>query len=247
MRILITNDDGIEAVGIRSIADKLSEKHQVYVIAPKTQKSAAGHGISVHSPITYTRLSSENCKLRIAADGTPADCVKLAALYFMKDRLPDLVISGINEGSNIGSDVIYSGTVSAALEGAYMGLRSIAVSNADRYFKEGYELAACFISDNLEKIVAFDMPAYTVLNINYPPVRHRGVAIVPVGMNMYSDSFSEVEEGVLQISGFPKTDGADENTDIIQIRKGMVTVSPVRLDRNDYDCLEKLKKGTALR
>lgn len=75
MRILITNDDGIEAVGIRSLADVLGEKHEVYVIAPKTQKSAAGHGISVHTPITYTRLSAGSCKLRIAADGTPADCV----------------------------------------------------------------------------------------------------------------------------------------------------------------------------
>ena len=246
MRILITNDDGIEAVGIRSLADKLGEKNEVYVIAPKTQKSAAGHGISVHTPITYTRLPAENCALRIAADGTPADCVKLAVLYFMKDKLPDLVISGINEGSNIGSDVIYSGTVSAALEGAYMGLRAVAVSNADRYFKEGYGLAAEFVSDSLDKIMGFDLPRYTALNINYPPVRHRGVSVVPVGMNMYSDSFSEVEEGVLQISGFPKTDGVDEDTDIAQIRKGFVTVSPVRLDRNDYRSLEKLKKGTAL-
>lgn len=246
MRILITNDDGIEAVGIRSLADVLGEKHEVYVIAPKTQKSAAGHGISVHTPITYTRLSAGNCKLRIAADGTPADCVKLAVLYFMKDRLPDLVISGINEGSNIGSDVIYSGTVSAALEGAYMGLRSIAVSNADRYFKEGYGFAANFISENLDKFVSASLPRFTVLNINYPPVKHCGIAVVPVGMNMYSDSFSEVEEGVLQISGFPETEGADENTDIIQIRKGNITVSPVKLDRNDYECLEKLKKEIIL-
>ncbi len=246
MRILITNDDGIEAVGIRSLADVLGEDHEVYVIAPKTQKSAAGHGISVHTPITYTRLPTGNCKLRIAADGTPADCVKLAVLYFMKDRLPDLVISGINEGSNLGSDVIYSGTVSAALEGAYMGIPSVAVSNADRYFEEGYGLAAKFVSDNLGKILAADLPRYTVLNINYPPVRHRGVAVVPVGMNKYADSFSEVEEGVLQISGFPKIDGIDEDTDIIQIRKGFVTVSPVKLDRNDYECLAKLKKGMSL-
>ncbi len=242
MRILITNDDGIESVGLRAAAEALCVKHEVYVIAPVSQRSAAGHGISVHSPLHYRILGSGVCRLRIAVDGTPADCVKLAALYFMKDGLPDLVISGINEGANVGSDVIYSGTVSAALEGAYMGIRSIAVSNSDRAFTDGYGLAAKFVADNLDALVSVDMPDYTALNINYPRCRHTGVSVVPVGRNRYSDMFAEVGENMLRISGEPLGEETDKNTDVSQIALGHVTVSPVTLDMNDYKLLARLKE-----
>ena len=242
MRILITNDDGINSVGLRTVADTLCVKHDVYVIAPESQRSATGHGISVHSPLRYRKLDSGGCRLRIAVDGTPADCVKLAALYFMKNGLPDLVISGINEGSNVGSDVIYSGTVSAALEGAYMGIRSMAVSNSDRSFTDGYALAAKFIAENLDALTAVRMPDYTALNINYPACKHTGVSVVPVGKNRYSDMFAEVGENMLKISGEPLGEATDNNTDVSQIARGHITVSPVTLDMNDYALLARLKE-----
>lgn len=243
MRILITNDDGINSVGLTTLANVLTEDHEVYVIAPLSQKSASGHGISVYSPITYTRLSSEKYSLRIAADGTPADCVKLAVLYFMKGELPDLVISGINEGANIGSDIIYSGTVSAALEGAYLGIPSIAVSNISRAFTEGYTLAANMLKDNLDKFLSVGMPRFSALNINYPPVPHKGIKFVKMGINPYSDCYTEVAEQSLLISGQPMTVGMEEDTDVIQVRNGYVTVSPITLDRNDYAFLEKMKRN----
>ena len=241
MRILLTNDDGIESVGLRALCERLGAGHEIYVIAPATQRSAAGHGISVHSPLSYGVLDSGGCRMRIAVDGTPADCVKLAVLYFMKDRLPDLVIAGINEGSNVGSDVIYSGTVSAALEGAYMGVRSIAVSNSDRAFLDGYAFAADFVADNLAAFSSLHMPDYTALNINYPGERHRGSAVVPVGRNRYSDSFREVGANVLQIGGQPLDEETDGETDVSQVRRGFVTISPVTLDMNDYALLSRLK------
>ena len=246
MRILLTNDDGIESPGLGALAEVLQENHEVYVIAPRSQMSATGHGISVHNPITYTRLSAEKYMLRIAADGTPADCVKLAVLYFLKDRLPDLVISGVNEGANVGSDVIYSGTVSAALEGAYLGLQSIAVSNIDRNFTDGYGLAARLVRDNLDKLASFKLPRYSALNINYPAQTHKGIKLVRTGINYYSDSFEEVGRNALRIGGYPSADGMDEDTDVVQVAKGFATVSPVTLDRNDYASLEMLKRKVTL-
>lgn len=246
MRILITNDDGIESVGLKTVADLLSNKHEVYVIAPVAQKSAAGHGISVHSPLAYKMLDPSGCRLRIAVDGMPADCVKLAVLYFMKDKLPDLVISGINEGSNVGSDVIYSGTVSAALEGAYMGIRSVAISNTDRSFSDGYALAAEFLSENLSMLSSFDMPDYTALNINYPGKKHMGVSVVPVGRNRYTDRFYEVGKDLLQIGGEPLDEESGEETDVSLVRRGHITISPVTLDMNDYRLLETLRKEFSL-
>lgn len=246
MRILLTNDDGIDSPGLGALADVLQEKHEVYVIAPRSQMSATGHGISVHAPITYTRLSAEKYMLRIAADGTPADCVKLAVLYFLKDRLPDLVISGINEGSNVGSDVIYSGTVSAALEGAYLGLPSIAVSNIDRNFTAGYGLAARLVCDNLDKLLSVGLPRYSALNINYPAEKHKGVKLVRTGINYYSDRFEEVGADALRIGGVPTADGMDDETDVVQVSRGYATVSPVTLDRNDYRTLEMLKRNVRL-
>ncbi len=237
----MTNDDGIGAAGLTALADALTKEHDVYVIAPTSQKSAAGHGISVHSPITYTRLSPEKYSLRIAADGTPADCVKLAVLYFMKDGLPDLVISGINQGANIGSDIIYSGTVSAALEGTYLGIPSIAISNVSKKFIEGYTLAAEMLRRNLDKFMSFDMPPFTAFNINYPSQPHKGVKVVRAGINKYTDFFSEVGENSLLIDGEPTTDGMDEDTDVVQVRRGYVTVTPITLDRNNYAMLEKMK------
>lgn len=246
MRILITNDDGIDSVGLTTLADALIEDHEVYVIAPSSQKSATGHGISVLSPIAYTRLSSEKYSLRIAADGTPADCVKLAVLYFMKDGLPDLVISGINEGANIGSDIIYSGTVSAALEGAYLGIPSIAISNISRAFTDGYALAAKMLKENLDKLISLGIPEYTALNINYPCEKHKGIKFVRMGINHYSDYFTEVGESSLRIDGQPMTEGMSDDTDVIQVRNGYVTVSPITLDRNDYAFLDKMKRNIKL-
>ncbi len=242
MRILLTNDDGADSVGIRTLASVLRRSHEVAVVAPSSQRSAAGHGISLHAPVTYSSLDPEGCIMRIAADGTPADCVKLAALYFLKDSPPDLVISGINEGANIGSEVIYSGTVSAALEGAYLGFRSIAVSNTDPSFTDGYAYAAEMLADNLDRLLSFGLPPYTALNINYPRMKHKGIKIVGVGINRYSDSYTEAGERALKIGGYPVRDGMDEDTDVIQIENGYVTVSPVTLDRNDYAFLDKMKR-----
>lgn len=241
MRILITNDDGINSVGIKTIADALSKEHEVYVIAPSTQRSATGHGITLHNPVTYTRLSSEKYKLRISVDGTPADCVKLAVLYFMKDGLPDLVISGINEGSNLGSEVIYSGTVSAALEGAYLRIPSIAISNADRNFAEGYELASALLCENLERFLAINLPPYTALNINYPPQKAKGLKATEIAINRYTDSYEKVGENGLLIGGLPDLEGMSENTDVKALEKGYATVSVVTLNKNDYKYMEILK------
>ena len=238
MKILITNDDGIQAEGINALYEALKDRHECFVIAPDSERSACSHSLTTHQDIRY-RLAS----VGFAVSGTPADCVKLGILHIL-DSKPDLVISGINNGSNLGSDIMYSGTVSAALEGAYLVVRSIAVSlSKHNAASEYYKRAAAFIRDNLEKLTQLDLRSDTVLNINYP-VRAPfiGVKFTSSGINLYNDSFVANESGAVRLKGLPiEHDRNVEDCDVELIKKGYVTVTPLKLDRNDYAALEYLK------
>lgn len=240
MRILIANDDGIDAEGINVLYDTLSEKHECIVIAPDGERSACSHSLSIHRDIFYRKTEKG-----YAVSGTPADCVKLGILHLSADALPDIVISGINNGSNLGSDIMYSGTVSAAMEAAYLGVRAIAVSlsnhNADTVY---YERAAKFILEHLEKLVALNLGAETVLNINYP-VRapYAGYKFTKAGINLYNDSFvRDSKSGGVRLKGVPvEHDRNTEDCDVELVKKGYVTITPLKLDRNDYAALEYIK------
>jgi 5'-nucleotidase len=166
MRILITNDDGIYAKGIEVLYQILAPEHDVYVVAPETEQSAVGHAITFLDPLRVKEVKRNGVFFGYAVNGTPADCVKLAIRELMKP-LPDLVISGINHGANVGENVIYSGTVSAATEAAMLGFPSIAVS-IDDYPSNDYSGPIVFLPKIIKLIEGRSFPAGVSLNINFP-------------------------------------------------------------------------------
>ena len=239
MRILLVNDDGIEAEGIRALYNALRERHACTVIAPDGERSAFSHSLSIHRDLSYRKAD-----IGYAVSGTPADCVKLGVLHITQER-PDAVISGINNGSNLGSDIMYSGTVSAAFEAAYLGVRGIAVSlSHHNAATEYYVRAAQLVAENLHVFADPSLPAETVLNVNYPVrAAYRGIRFTKAGVNLYNDAFVAGEtEGSVRLKGVPvEHDRNDEDCDVELIKQGYATVTPLKLDRNDYACLEKLK------
>lgn len=246
MKILLTNDDGITSKGINALVDALRGRHEVSVVAPKSQRSASAHAITVHECIEFEKLEHPYVSNYYSVGGTPADCVKLAALSLFKGELPDLVIAGINDGSNLGSDTIYSGTVSAALEAVYMGMKAIAVSlyswSAPRD-DNGFDRAARFVSDNLDKLLRADIDKYSILNINHPDVMPTGFVTTKLGHHYYSDHYAVVDKtnpNRVQLRGEPlHVPGADG--DIAWAKQNYITLSPITLDRNDYKGIDSIK------
>ena len=195
MKLLISNDDGIFALGIKTLADTLAlAGHEVIVVCPDRERSATGHGLTLHDPIRaeiVTGVFHPSIKAW-SCSGTPADCVKLA-LGALLDRFPDFVLSGINQGANLGTDVLYSGTVSAAMEGTIEGIPSIAfslTSFTDREFQPAADFARTLIA-HLEQQ---PLPEAMLLNINIPPVpaaEIAGVKITRQGLRRYFDTFQK--------------------------------------------------------
>lgn len=247
MRILTVNDDGIDAVGLRVLTETLAARHDVVTVAPESERSAFSHSISIHSDIRVTARDGSNRAYSIS--GTPADCVKLGVLHLFRDNPPELVVSGINNGSNLGSDVMYSGTVSAALEAAYLGIRGIAVSLSDWNRPEEYYVrAARLVADRLDTLLALGLPVSTILNINYPcAAPFKGLAAARIGLNVYDDTYLDGGVGAggryVRIQGHPVPHPHnDPDCDVELIKKGFATVSPVSVDRNDYESLARMKR-----
>lgn len=243
MKILITNDDGINAIGINVLAKTFCRDNAVIMVAPQSERSACSHSLSIHHDISYRKQEGYSFPA-YAISGTPADCVKLGVLHLLKQK-PDLVLSGINNGSNLGSDIMYSGTVSAAFEAAYLGIPAIAVSLSKWNCEPcEYERAAAFLLEALPRLRSAKLPAHTVLNVNYPAfVPCKGVKFTKVGLNLYDDVFVESENGgSVRLQGAPIEHTKNEaDCDVEWCRKGYVTISPVQIDRNDYTTLETLK------
>ncbi|BAZ00749.1 stationary-phase survival protein SurE [Tolypothrix tenuis PCC 7101] len=195
MKLLISNDDGISALGIRTLANCLAEAgHEVTVVCPDRERSATGHGLTLHQPIRAEIVESifHPTVKAWACDGTPSDCVKLA-LWALLDTPPDLVLSGINQGANLGTEILYSGTVSAAMEGVIEGIPSIAFSLASHTSKE-FQTAAHFAQQLVAQIAAKPLPELMLLNVNVPPVKWEeiaGVTITRQGVRRYVDVFDK--------------------------------------------------------
>lgn len=197
MKILLSNDDGVMAEGIKALTSALSKEHDVYVVAPDRERSAAGHSLTLHTPIRVEELDSRFGAKRIwITSGTPGDCVKIGINAILsEDEKPDLVISGINHGPNLGSDILYSGTVSCAMEGAMLGYPSIAVSLASMSSEpELFKNVANFMVKFLHKIKDYKFPPKTILNINVPglmPEDLSGIAITQLGNKMFTDEYDK--------------------------------------------------------
>jgi 5'-nucleotidase len=195
MRLLISNDDGVFALGIRTLANCLAEAgHDVTVVCPDRERSATGHGLTLHQPIRAEIIESifHPTIKAWACDGTPSDCVKLA-LWALLDSPPDLVLSGINQGANLGTEILYSGTVSAAMEGVIEGIPSIAFSLASHIYKD-FQPAAQFAKILVEQLAVKPLPELMLLNVNVPAVKWdeiAGVTFTRQGVRRYIDVFDK--------------------------------------------------------
>ncbi|NLA25770.1 MAG: 5'/3'-nucleotidase SurE, partial [Firmicutes bacterium] len=194
VNLLITNDDGIYAEGIQLLSQVLFESGQynLTIVAPDHERSAVGHAITMHRPlrVEQAHFLHNPALTGWAVNGTPSDCVKLAVEALLEEK-PALIISGINRGSNLGTDVLYSGTVSAAVEGIILGVPSVAVSLTGGGKSEEFTFAAEFIRDLLPHLLAEELPAGTLLNINVPPCSGEihGVRVTRLGTRRYRNSF----------------------------------------------------------
>ncbi|OPJ56700.1 5'/3'-nucleotidase SurE [Clostridium chromiireducens] len=248
MNILITNDDGINAPGIIALAKEVSKEHKVIIVAPREQKSASSHSISIHSPIKIKEelIEGLDCKA-YSVVGTPADCTQVG-LSFLKENI-DVVISGINKGPNVGTDILYSGTVSAAIEGAIYGIPSIAVSMDVDYEKddENYSKAVKWAIKVLNIAKEKYMESDVVLNLNIPNLDERdikGIKICKIGKSTYKTEYillESNEEGDLYTTKGTRNDIEKDETDLYYLSKGYVTLTPLHFDFTNFDILEKVK------
>lgn len=241
MNILITNDDGIQARGLQVISKKLQGVHNILVVAPDSQKSASSHSITLTSPIIIKEEKIDGVGgVCFSVGGTPVDCTKIAITTLAKDKI-DLVVSGVNDGFNLGTDVLYSGTVSAAIEGAINYTPAIALScdGSD----ESYEIAAEYAEMIIKKIEKVDL-GNVVLNVNIPSVKKdliKGVKVCGIGERNYNNIYVEMDgskgHSVYKITGSPQPP-AEKNTDVAYINQGYVTITPLHYDLTNFKLIE---------
>ncbi|MEA5421261.1 5'/3'-nucleotidase SurE [Spirulina sp. CCNP1310] len=257
-RILISNDDGILALGVRTLANRLADAgYTITVVCPDRERSATGHGLTIHQPIRVDPVADvyHPSIQAWACSGTPSDCVKLG-LSALLPQPPDFVLSGINQGANLGTDVLYSGTVSAAMEGAIEGIPSLAFSLCS-FAHQDFAVAADFAVEFLAQLQADPLPHPMLLNVNIPPVPKAeiaGVRVTRQGLRRYIEQFEqrydprgkgyywlagEVVEDVEQ----PPHCGVDPDipTDVEAIRDRYITITPLQYDLSDTQALQHFR------
>jgi len=249
MLILLTNDDGIRAPGLVAIYKELIQFGEVHVVAPETVQSATGHGITLSTPLLTNRVTVEGVFTGTAIEGRPADCVKLAVAKILP-RQPDLVISGINSGANVGINVIYSGTVAAAIEAAFLGLPSIAISLYLR--KEiplDYPRTASLATGVIRQILEAGLKGGQVVSVNLPPLRAgespAGVKVVRQCTNAWVDTYEERTDPRGRSYFWNNTvfslGNTDRDTDVAALREGYITVTPLQFDLTHYAMMKEWK------
>lgn len=260
IKLLISNDDGISALGVRTLANTLAEVgYDVTVVCPDGERSATGHGLTLHQPIRaeivesifHPKVTAWSCS------GTPSDCVKFA-LSAVLDRRPDFVLAGINHGSNLGTDILYSGTVSAAMEGLLDGIPSIAFSLASYTSKE-FQVAANFAHTLVKQLSEQPLPQSTLLNVNIPPVTKAeiaGVVVTRQGLRRYTETFQKrfdprgktyywlVGEVIEELEQ-PEHIHLPPNipTDVQAIRQNYITITPLQYNLTDVYSVDRLNKN----
>ena len=247
MNILITNDDGITADGIIELAKEISTIANVYVVAPDSQRSATGHSITIHDPIMVKNAYIADNIEAYSISGTPADCVKVGIEGVFKDTNIDLVLSGINNGPNLGTDVIYSGTVSAAIEGFVLNKPSIAVSyNEFNIKREVYKEAAKHVKSIINNLKdKLDLLNDCILNVNIPNTDVKGSKITKLGERKYDNVMEERVSPFGQkyywIGGTIKELNQDKDSDIVCVNEGYISITPVNIEMTNLDKFNILK------
>jgi len=236
--ILVTNDDGVHAPGLAALAAALDELGEVYVVAPDREQSAVGHALTLHRPLRVTSAGER----RFAVNGTPADCVNLAILGLLPER-PVLVVAGINHGLNLGDDVTYSGTVSAAMEGTLLGVPSMAVSKADPE-TTGFEHAGAVAKLVASRVLVEGLPAKTLLNVNLPADAPAGIRMTRLGHRVYQEKVVQEMDPrgrpYYWIGAGPPVWNEDEASDIAAVHLGFASVTPLHLDLTHHGALGRM-------
>jgi len=243
MRILIVNDDGYTSPGIVKLATALHGTHEVNVVAPKICYSGYSHAMTFHKPI-YVKQITDYIYPCLSVVGTPADCVKFGLEAF-GGKWPDLILSGINNTPNIGTDVVYSGTVNAAVEGALNGVKSIALSG-DIEKDEDFDYIVDYFIKHLDYYMQLVEPAMPIsVNINGPAIGNKGHKICPLGVRKFSDLYiagGEDERGQQHtLVGEPLILGNEIDCDVEWLKKGYATVTPIEYEMTDFARIAKLK------
>jgi 5'-nucleotidase len=259
LRVLLTNDDGIEAEGLQALRRALLEVADVElaVIAPDSNRSATARSITTRRPIWVEEVPFGDGSVGFATDGTPVDCVRFASLGLIDGFTADLIVSGINHGSNLGDDITYSGTVAAALEGVILGIPGIAVSQQSNAremdFRLGhafdFEVAAAFTARLVEEIDDVPLPTGTLLNVNFPAGEVEGVEVSRLGKRIYRDQLTLVDppppadsgRRQYRIYGDAPDYEHEDGTDLAAIADGRVAVTPLHFDLTDRPGLETLQ------
>ena len=253
MNILISNDDGILSNGIRALIEALSPNYDVYVVAPDRERSAAGHSLTLQSPLRVEEVDPKyGAKRCWMTTGTPTDCIKLAVNAILsEEEQPDLIISGINHGPNVGADILYSGTVSCAIEGALIGIPGIATSLASfRNEYADFKNAGEIIAQLVKRLDNFKIPPKTILNINIPALEKEdiaGIAITRMGKRIISDYYDKRIDPRGKVyywaAGIPATESDNENTDLAAIRNNMISITPITYDMTRMDIVQDLESN----
>ncbi len=246
--ILVSNDDGIDAPGIEALVRELVKIGSVTVVAPDKQRSAVGHAITMNYPLRVTKFQKDRKFFGYAVEGTPADCVKLAIATLLP-RKPDLLVSGVNHGSNTAINVIYSGTVSAATEGTILGIPSIAVSlttHGTADFREAAKFARKLAAYVLKK----GLPNATLLNVNVPAAKAtdiRGVKLTRQGITRWVESFDvrmdPNNKEYYWLKGKLEILDHAPDTDEIAVRNNYISITPIQFDLTDYKALEAMRRA----
>ena len=251
MKVLISNDDGIAANGIRVLTQELGKRHQVYVIAPDRERSAAAHSLTLHTPLRVDELEQpiKGATKTWTTTGTPGDCVKIGINAILSEsEKPDIIVSGINHGPNLGSDILYSGTVSCAMEGAMLGIPSIAVSLAALNCEyEDFKFGASFIDSLIKKLENFPFPQKSILNVNIPSLPQEdilGVAITELGRKMFTDDYEKRTDPrgktYYWMAGELINEPVDAPTDIAAIRNNYISITPVTYEMTKKEIIKDL-------
>jgi 5'-nucleotidase len=249
LKILITNDDGVWARGLSVLAERIAREpeNEVYVVAPDRERSATGHALTLHKPIRVQKVEMEG-KMRGVwwTTGTPSDCVKFAYGHIVPAPI-DLVVSGINSGPNLGSEILYSGTVSAAMEGAFLDIPSIAVSTGSDGHRH-YDVAADFVVRLIKLLPESGLGKRLLLNINVPNLpaeKLQGARVTRLGVRAYTDHFEKRVDprgkSYYWLAGEAIEEGEEEGTDAWCMSHNMISVTPITFNMTDLSMIDKLQ------
>lgn len=246
MEILLTNDDGIQAKGLWALYERFAPHHRITVVAPDRERSAIGHAITLHAPIRAEGVAVNGAQRAFAVDGTPADCVKLAVAEFL-GHTPDLVVSGINPGANVGVNIHYSGTLAAAREATLYGIPAMAISIQGKT-PSFYDDAAAFVEKLIRKVDRHGLPRGTLLNVNIPDLplkKLRGIRFSRQGDEHFKEGLEKRldprKRAYYWYGAYSRKPAGEADVDAVVLADDFISITPLRCDATDYSHLDALK------